>query len=930
MKSLSSAGRFTIRQIFIFCTMGVISLLVGCGGSDSPPAVQETQYGSVSLRLQFEETTVQEPKAGVSRLAEDPDICTDANIDTINVQIFWPDGQPVADVTWACSEHGGIIHNVPEGNDFSIDCSGTVDGQVLWRGEVDQVAVLNGQTTQVGTVAMHYMGGDHTPPELLYTLPASGAGGVALNSSIVAVFNEPIAASSVSDSLFVVTATGVPMTGRIEFSRSLSAISFTPDDNLTPSTAYAVTVDSNGPGGTGIQDSAGNVCSQDYSWNFTTASTVDSRAPQVNGTIPGDGADNVNESTVISVSFDEPLNPGLVNDGAFTVTSGQDTVRGRTAYDSQTYTLSFTPDEPLAYLTDYSVTLGDGIQDMAGNLMEGVPYSWGFRTVATHLTYTISAVGAVGGSIRPAGDVIVDSGDSAPFEIEADQGYYLADLIVDGHSVAPAADYEFTAISQDHTIKVIFAPVKFVDNQVAASGNGQTWQSAFKSIQEAVDQSNPGDEIWISTGTYAVSSPIVVNKTLTLRGGFAGTEIHPGQRSADGTTAIDGNQSVGCMRVTAEARFENLTFNNGTSAYGGGLYCTARATLENCILSDCTADYGGGVYSTRQLDLTACRFSNDQALDGAGGAVFIQGQENSRAGLHVFNCQFVNNTSFYDDYPQGGLFGGGAIFSDYSDALLISDSSFSQNQAFHGGALYLVNGNTASIDGCRFEVNSSRNPAGLGGAIYDKDCILQVSDSNFTGNGGFDGGAIFAHPSAYDSQGVSVISHAQFSDNASPGDGAAVHIEEGHIRIINSLFYANVGLCAGAVCTDAKVSLSIVNCTVVDNQGDTGGIRASSSTPIVNSILWGNQSNVSPDQAQLSTGMAVQYSDIDQDGYDGINGNIRVIPGFVNATDNNFHLQGGSGCIDFGNNDAQYLPATDLDGNNRIIGTRVDMGVYER
>ena len=57
---------------------------------------------------------------------------------------------------------------------------------------------------------------------------------------------------------------------------------------------------------------------------------------------------------------------------------------------------------------------------------------------------------------------------------------------------------------------------------------------------------------------------------------------------------------------------------------------------------------------------------------------------------------------------------------------------------------------------------------------------------------------------------------------------------------------------------------------------------------------------------------------------------LREVPGFVDETKNDFHLSSGSNCVDHGNNDAEYLPATDLDGNQRIIGPQVDMGVYER
>ena len=49
-------------------------------------------------------------------------------------------------------------------------------------------------------------------------------------------------------------------------------------------------------------------------------------------------------------------------------------------------------------------------------------------------------------------------------------------------------------------------------------------------------------------------------------------------------------------------------------------------------------------------------------------------------------------------------------------------------------------------------------------------------------------------------------------------------------------------------------------------------------------------------------------------------------PMFVGAP--NYHLQAGSPCIDAGFN-APDLPARDIDGDARIIGPTVDMGVDE-
>jgi hypothetical protein len=49
---------------------------------------------------------------------------------------------------------------------------------------------------------------------------------------------------------------------------------------------------------------------------------------------------------------------------------------------------------------------------------------------------------------------------------------------------------------------------------------------------------------------------------------------------------------------------------------------------------------------------------------------------------------------------------------------------------------------------------------------------------------------------------------------------------------------------------------------------------------------------------------------------------------FVNSGNGNLRLQSNSPCINAGNN-AYVTTATDLDGNPRIVGGKVDMGAYE-
>jgi hypothetical protein len=116
----------------------------------------------------------------------------------------------------------------------------------------------------------------------------------------------------------------------------------------------------------------------------------------------------------------------------------------------------------------------------------------------------------------------------------------------------------------------------------------------------------------------------------------------------------------------------------------------------------------------------------------------------------------------------------------------------------------------------------------------------------------------------------------------------------------------------------------ITNCTFSGNFAtvpwSAGAIdNDDSSSTVTNSILWGNWPN------QIY-GSLVTYSDV-QGGWEGV-GNIDEEPQFVSSTD--LHLLPASPCIDAGDpNYAAGPNETDLDGNPRVTGGRIDMGAYE-
>ena len=70
--------------------------------------------------------------------------------------------------------------------------------------------------------------------------------------------------------------------------------------------------------------------------------------------------------------------------------------------------------------------------------------------------YTIAATAGEGGSITPNGDVSVKEGASQTFAITADNGYEIADVLVDGNSVGAVETYTFDEVKANHTITVSF------------------------------------------------------------------------------------------------------------------------------------------------------------------------------------------------------------------------------------------------------------------------------------------------------------------------------------------------------------------------------------------------------------------------------------------------------------------------------------------
>ena len=107
---------------------------------------------------------------------------------------------------------------------------------------------------------------------------------------------------------------------------------------------------------------------------------VDSICPLVLTTDPANLATNVALNKVITITFNEAMNPATITTASVTLMSGTTAVAGLVTYNGVTAT--FTPTSPLAINTTYTGRVTTAVKDMNGNALQ-TDYVWTFSTGAT-------------------------------------------------------------------------------------------------------------------------------------------------------------------------------------------------------------------------------------------------------------------------------------------------------------------------------------------------------------------------------------------------------------------------------------------------------------------------------------------------------------------------------------------------------------------
>jgi fibronectin type 3 domain-containing protein len=352
----------------------------------------------------------------------------------------------------------------------------------------------------------------------------------------------------------------------------------------------------------------------------------------------------------------------------------------------------------------------------------------------------------------------------------------------------------------------------------STNGDGTSWFTAYKYLQDALDSAVPGCQIWVAAaGTYtpdqgANVTPLSRSATFQLKngvklyGGFAGYETLLSQRDwSANETVLSGDllhdDGPGPVFNNSDNSYHVVTAvsTDNTAVIDGFVVGHGNADLNNVVDS-----YGGGMYvDDAGPTLTNIIFRDNRAVNGPALAI------NHGSNLIITNCIFRNNRAI-------GIGWCGAIYTNYYDDLKLTNCVFENN--FYptgtgvGGALCSFSGQSTTITNCTFAFNA-------GGAIYNDQSDVNIKDSIFWGNTGQYGPQIYQNYLASVSIEYSAVEGGEgdIYNNSYTSSVLSYNNNIDLDEVVDPLLDADLHLQPGSPCIDAGDPNSSV---MVDIDGD--------------------------------------------------------------------------------------------------------------
>ena len=274
------------------------------------------------------------------------------------------------------------------------------------------------------------------------------------------------------------------------------------------------------------------------------------------------------------------------------------------------------------------------------------------------------------------------------------------------------------------------------------------------------------------------------------------------------------------MVLGGTANISDSTVTENVGGTGAALFFKSKceAQITNTSITGHAATANGTVYANKaKLTLNNVTATGNSA--NCGGVLYVSGDVSE---ITLVGGHFTGNTATSK---------GGALYAD-AVTLRVNQSTFSENGANLGGAIYATGSNALACDGATFEKNSS---ASHGGAID-----LVATKATFTGDNRFSentagghGGAIYVTYTTLEDEtalGSSLsMTIGTFEDNTALGGGAVSIRSHSAATFNGTSFEGN--------------SITVPDGAVNDGDGESGGAIyvGYGELTLTDCVLTGNQ-----------------------------------------------------------------------------------------
>ncbi|HEX4004971.1 MAG TPA: Ig-like domain-containing protein [Acidobacteriaceae bacterium] len=252
----------------------------------------------------------------------------------------------------------------------SASTVGPVDVATTTGAEVETVP--GGFTIQAATIP---------PPSVISLSPGANAGGMPLNSNIIAVFSQPMDRTTITTTSVLLYITTNPnegytlVPGAVNVDATGRVMTFTPSSLLAVNSTYYINLNNS------IKDATGNTFPGYSTYLYTTAA-ANTSAPAVVSANPPAGS-TVGTNVAVQLEFSADMDQSTQS--GFVVSKGGTPVAGTFSWNSSPTccwgpgtVVTFTPSAPLATSSTYKVSYGSPLADTAGNAL--APGTFNFKT----------------------------------------------------------------------------------------------------------------------------------------------------------------------------------------------------------------------------------------------------------------------------------------------------------------------------------------------------------------------------------------------------------------------------------------------------------------------------------------------------------------------------------------------------------------------